>query len=571
MTPPIPQLTLVQYETEYRERHLLHGVIDYWAARKPGEPAIIHHDRGVTDTWATLERDSGALAMQLLHLGFRKGDFLAASLPFTREHILLECACFRIGAIHAPLDLRLSGADVVEGVRQLQARGYAFPGKTRAADFRELGRAVQRHCPSARILIQFSPAEETLEGAHSFAHIAQRATAPTSDLREALLEAGAAVHERDGAQVIFTTGSTGAPKPALLTHRSITTQNMCLAAAFFETGRRVLVNLPPSHVGGQAELLMTTLFCGGTAVVLEVFDARRSLEAIQEHGVHLLGQVPAMFQLEWRLADYGTYDLSSLGAAVYGGQAVTQPFLEEMGGMAPRVGTGLGLTEASGFCTYTALTGDLDEAGGSLGYDMPAYRMSIRSEMREDGAAGAELPDGECGHVCFEGPQTFAGYVNDPAATRRTVSTDSILYTGDLGYRDAGRLRLAGRSSWVVKTRGYRVFPAQVEEHFAQLAEQVAACGVVGAGHALFGEAMVAFVEKRMGAELTAAELKRHARSLTAYLRPSHYVILEPGGLLLNRVAKTDYVRLAEMARQEVARLRSEGKWDRAGEDEPGE
>jgi len=559
----IPQLTLADYDGRFAGRHRLHDVIAYWAGRKPEEAAIVHHDRGVTDTWKGLDEASTALAAELLRLGLRKGDFLAASLPFTPEHILLEYACFKVGVIHAPLDLRLSPEEVLRSVDQVRAAGYAFLGKTRAADFRELGRAVQGRCPSVRLLLQFSAEEETIEGAEPFAALARRMAEIGPEARRAVAEASAQVGEDDGAQVIFTTGSTGTPKPALLTHRSITVQNMCLGAAFFGEGRRVLVNLPPSHVGGQAELLMTTLFTGGTAVVLQVFDAAKSIEAIEKYRVQLIGQIPAMFQLEWRLGSYGSYDLSSLETVVYGGQAAPLSMLEKMRTMAPEIATGLGLTEASGFCTYTPLTGDVESVARSLGGDMPVYRMSIRRPMKEDGSAGEELPDGETGHVCFQGPQTFSGYVNDPEATRRTVSTDGVLYTGDLGYRDADGLHLAGRSRWVMKPRGYQVFPGQVEEHFLKLTSQVAACGVVGVEHALFTEGIVAFVEKKPEAELTVAELKRHARSLTAYMRPQHYVVLEPGTLPLNRVAKTDYVRLAEMARQEVERLRTAGMWDR--------
>jgi len=547
----IPQCTLEQYETEFGGRHLLHGVLAYWAARKPNAAALIHYDRGVTDTWLTLDRDSTALAMQLLRVGFRKGDFLATSLPFLRVHILLEYACFKIGVIHAPLDLRLSPQEVLRSLSLIGARGYCFPGQTKAADFRELGRAVQRHCPAVSHLIQMSVDDDTIPGAHSYAAIVQRAAAPTSDLRDAFREATEEVSETGGAQVIFTTGSTGEPKPALLTHRSITAQNMCLGAAFFKEDQRVLVNLPPSHVGGQAELLMTTLFSGGTAVVLEIFDAAKSLDAIQEYKVNLLGQIPAMFHLEWRLSGYDSYDLSSLEAAVYGGQQVPRPFLEKLTAMAPSIGTGLGLTEASGFCTYTAPNATIDETLASIGGDMPAYRMSIREAMREDGSAGGELPGGEIGSVCFEGPQTFAGYVNNPEATRKAISTDGILYTGDMGFQDEHGLHFSGRSKWVIKTAGYQVFPGDVEAHFSGL-EAVGACGVVGIEHELFGEAIVAFVEKKPGGELTPADLKRHARSMTGYMRPFRYVILEPGGIPLNRVAKTDYVKLSMMAREDA-------------------
>ena len=559
----IPQLTLGDYESRFAGRRRLHDVVAYWAARKPDEPALVHHDRGAADTWREFDEAAARLAAALLDLGFRRGDFLAVSLPFTREQILLEYACFRIGVIHAPLDLRLSPEEALRCIGRIGAAGYVFPGKMLGADFGELGKAVGRHCPSVRRLLQCSPEGETIEGALSFAELARRAGEVGDEGLRRAAAASAAVSETDGAQVIFTSGSTGAPKPALLTHRSITVQNMCLGAAFFKEGWRVLVNLPPSHVGGQAELLMTTLFTGGTAVVLEIFDAARSLEAIQKHGVQLIGQIPAMFQLEWRLSGYGSYDLSSLERAVYGGQPAPRPMLEKMREMAPEIATGLGLTEASGFCTYTPATGDVETVARSLGADMPVCRMSIRKAMNEDGTAGAVLPDGEIGHVCFEGPQTFAGYVNAPEETRKAISTDGVLYTGDLGYRDADGLHLAGRSRWVMKPRGYQVFPVQVEEHFLKLSDRVAACGAVGVEHALFTEGIVAFVEKKPEAELTVAELKRHARSLTSYMRPQHYVILEPGAMPLNRVAKTDYVRLAEMARREVERLRAAGQWDR--------
>lgn len=554
MPAPVPQCTLEQYETEFGGRHRLHDVVSYWAARKPDAAALIHHDRGVSGTWNDLDAGSTALATQLLRMGFRKGDFFATSLPFLHELILLEYACFKIGVIHAPLDLRLSPEEVIRSLQLIGSKGFAFLGQTRIADFRELGRAVHRHCPFVEHLIQLSPPEETIDNAQSFARLVK---SPADDVRDAVRQAAVAVRKTDGAQVIFTTGSTGAPKPALLSHRGITCQNMCVGAGFgFSSETVFLVNLPPSHVGGQAEVLMTTLFHGGTAVVLEIFDAARSLEAIQRHGVTLIGQIPAMFNLEWRLSNYGEYDLSALQAAVYGGQQVSLPFLRMMAAMAPKIGTGLGLTEASGFCTYTPLTSSPELAGESLGYDMPVYRMSIRRPMREGGSAGEELPDGEVGHVCFQGPQTFLGYVNDPEATRKAVSADGILYTGDMGYRDAKGLHFSGRSRWVIKPAGYQVFPGEIEAHFCALEDKVTSCGVVGIEHKVFSEAIVAFVEKKPGAALTIEELRRHARSLTRYMRPLHYVILEPGQMPLNRVAKTDYVRLSEMARQNINPVR---------------
>ena len=312
--------------------------------------------------------------------------------------------------------------------------------------------------------------EEAIPGTQSFASIAEPACAACGRiprrLQTLLPWPKSPMTEDDGALVIFTTGSTGSPKPALLSHRNITVQNMCICGAFFggDRGARTLVNLPASHVGGQTEMLMSTFFGGGTAVLLEVFDAGRSLRAIAQHRVEILGQIPAMFNLEWMLKDYDRHDLSSLKFAAYGGHAVSRPFVDQLAAMAPVIGTGLGLTEAAGFCTYVqANAAGRETILAGLGVDMPIYPCTIRQPMRADGNAGDELPSGEIGHVCFRGPQTFLGYVNDPAATAKAISRDGFLYTGDLGYKDAAGLHLTGREKWVIKSFGYQIFPGDVE------------------------------------------------------------------------------------------------------------
>jgi acyl-CoA synthetase (AMP-forming)/AMP-acid ligase II len=197
---------------------------------------------------------------------------------------------------------------------------------------------------------------------------------------------------------------------------------------------------------------------------------------------------------------------------------------------------------------------------------MPVYSLTVREPM-EDGRAGKEMQPGEIGHICFSGPQNFLGYVNDPDATARTISSDGVLYTGDMGYVDEAGLHFSGRAKWVIKPAGYQVFPGDIEHHFSALEAKVANVGVIGYEHRIWSEGIIAFVEKKPGAELTEAELRRHARSMTSYMRPLHYVILEPGAMPLNRTAKVDVARLREIAREEVARLRERGRWD--GEAEP--
>ena len=561
----VPQFTLDDYENIFADRHLLHGVVAKWARIKPASPAILSSEGNRAVTWSEFDRFTTALARELSRLGFAKGDFLVTLLPLTVDHVLLEYSCFKIGVIVAPLDLRSSSAEVIRALEILRPRGFFSLGVKAPLDLRPLWSSIQAHCKWIEQFITMD-SECEIPGTQSYASIAEAASGNATDANSAAL---AQITEDDGALVIFTTGSTCSPKPALLSHRNITVQNMCICGAFFggDRGTRTLVNLPASHVGGQSEAMMSTFFGGGTAILVEIFDANRSLRAIARHQVEILAQIPAMYNLEWMLKDYAGHDLSSLKFAAYGGHSVSRPFLDQLAAMAPVIGTGLGLTEAAGFCTYIqANAADketiLAELGAGLGQDMPIYPCTIRQPMRANGNAGDELPSGEIGHLCFHGPQTFLGYVNDAAATAQAISRDGFLYTGDLGYKDAAGLHLTGREKWVIKSFGYQIFPGDVERHICALAEKVANCVVVGVAHEVVSEAVVAMVEKRPGAELSSKELDRHARSLASYMRPRHWIILEAGQMPLNRVGKPDYVRAQEMARAEIAALRERGEWD---------
>jgi acyl-CoA synthetase (AMP-forming)/AMP-acid ligase II len=559
----MPQFSLDDYEKDFADRHLLHGVVTKWAKARPEAVAMLSADGSRAVTWSEFDRLTTEFALELLRRGFAKGDFLVTLLPFTVDHVLLEYSCFKVGVIVAPLDLRLSAAEIIRALEILRPRGFVSLGMKSSLDLRPLWRAVEERCPWIDHSIVMD-SEKSIPGTESFASIAEAAN------RAAESPLLTQIAEDDGTLVIFTTGSTGSPKPALLSHRNITVQNMCLCGAFFggDRGTRTLVNLPPSHVGGQTEAMMSTFFGGGTAVLLEVFDAGRSLRAIARHRVEILGQIPAMYNLEWMLKDYDRHDLSSLKFAAYGGHAVSRAFVDQLAAMSPVIGTGLGLTEAAGWCTYVlASTADRSTPNqeailAGLGVDMPIYPCTIRQPMREDGNAGDELPSGEIGHVCFRGPQTFLGYVNDPVATAKAISRDGFLYTGDLGFKDAAGLHLTGREKWVIKSFGYQIFPGDVEKHICALSEKVTNCVVVGVAHEVVSEAVVALVEKKAGVELNSRELDRHAREMPTYMRPRHWIILEAGQIPLNRIAKPDYVRAQEMAREVIVELRARGEWD---------
>jgi fatty-acyl-CoA synthase len=568
----LPRLTLEDFEERYQDRHLLHGAVEKWAREKPASVALIDSDRNRSVSWAEFHGLMRALAMLLLKRGFGKGDFFVSLLPLTSEHIFLEYACLRIGVVFVPLDLRLSRVELMRNMNMVSPAGFAFvvaPGIRNAAE--SCAELWARF--GMKLVVQFAAPGECADGVvvpvgELLGEARRLLQVPEDEEYSRMLrsyeEASARVSPGDGALVIFTTGSTGSPKPALLSHRNISCQAMCLSQALLhDAGRELvtLVNLPPSHVGCQTELLMSTIFDGGCAVLVSIFDPLRSVRAIADYKVTAIGQIPAMFQFEWRLKDFNSFDFSSLDLAVYGGQQVTAGFTAKMAQMVPNVATGLGLTEAAGFCTYIRTPGErASECAASLGFDMPVYPMTIREAMRADGAAGDQLPDGKLGHICFRGPQTFIGYINDAVSTAAAISSDGYLYTGDMGYRDTAGLHLAGRTKLILKPSGYQVFPGDVENHLSTL-EGVAACAAVGVPHPILSEAIVAFVEMQPGTGVQVSQLERHARGLAAYMRPRHYVLLDPGQMPLNRMAKADYNVLRERAGREVEALKERGRW----------
>ncbi|MHA1732915.1 MAG: class I adenylate-forming enzyme family protein [Promethearchaeota archaeon] len=560
-----------------------HYLCDYpakYAEERPDDIALIDADDGRWVTWREFDNAIKMIALRLKDMGLKKGDIVVSMLPLLLEHIYFEYACFKLGVVFCPLDVRLKEQELVRCVQLLDpaAKVFLHADDTESDDrynrkvfypFKQYARAVKETCPFVEHFVQFSPVEDADRGTIGVLDFLKDAREDwlgherdgTLEGRLAELESVAAtVMEDDPILIIYTTGTTGFPKPAMLTNEGIVAQNLCLTKGFEMTAEdRMLVNLPPSHVGCQTEQLMSTIFIGGISVILHAFKADKTLQAIQDYKVTAFGQIPSLFVMEWRLPNYDQYDLSSLRFALYGGQAVSRRFLERMAAMAPNFGSGLGLTELSGFCSYTPFGGTVDDILASLGHDFEITPLTIRAPMKPDGSAGEELPDGEIGEVCYSGPQVFKGYYGNEEATRKTISTDGFCYTGDLGFKDEKGLHLTGRGKFVIKPKGYQVFPPEVEAHIEKLPE-VALAAVVGAKHEVYSEGVVAFVQLRRGKSLTSRQVLEHCRSLAGYKRPSLVVFLDE--IPLNRVDKTDYKQLYEVVDKYVDEERARGGWD---------
>ncbi|HOA36008.1 MAG TPA: class I adenylate-forming enzyme family protein [Bacillota bacterium] len=559
---------------------LLNDYPKKWAGIEPAKPALVQHEDGKTVTYKQFNTLVDLFALRLLDMGIGKGDRVATMLVLVPEHVILMYACFKIGAIIAPLDVRLKEAEVVRDLGKIKPKAFFFLGNTPLRDFREVGKAVKENCPYVEYLVQFTPNPkpgELLEGAIAITDLMSKRELVSLKIKDLftgrLQKAHSQIDPHTPALIIFTTGTTGEPKPAVMSHENIIIQNEVLARGFgygIERDElRMLINLPPSHVGCVTEQLMTTLYLGGTAYMLRIFDPRLTLEAIEKHRITVLGQIPTQYRLEWALPEYGNYDLSSLRFAIYGGSAVDTVFLGEMAKMAPGFGTGMGMTETAGFYTFTAPNITVEEMAGQVGaaFDELAP-VTIRKPPRPDGTAGEELPDGEIGEICVHGPIVFQGYYNLPDETAKSVTKDAVLYTGDMGYyKMVGSHRalfLSGRQKFVIKQKGYQVFPDEVQD-FIATHPKVDLVDVVGVKHRLFDEGIFAFVRPKQGVDLTAEEIAEHCKGIAAYKRPQHIEIWpHDKEFPLTRVAKVDKRELKTVAEEIVEKLRREGKWDAA-------
>lgn len=557
---------------------LVNSYIEKWAKERPDKPAMIQHEDNKTIPYKDFASLVDYFALKLLNMGVAKGDRVATQLVLVPEHMILMYACFKIGAIIAPLDVRLMEDEVVRDVNKIEPVAFFFLGNTPVRDFRTVGAAVRDNCPGIRHLVQFTanPAPgDILEGAVAITDLLKKSALAWLKVKEfftgGLKKATVGIDTHTPALIIYTTGTTGDPKPALLCHENIIVQNEILSRGMdlgVNDKAVVLVNLPPSHVGCVTETFMTTMYIGGTTILLRIFDVQMTLEAIAKHGVEALGQIPTQFRMLWNHPDYTTYDLSSLKFVAYAGSAVDTGFLEKLARMAPHFGTGLGMTENAGFATFTPKDIPLEEMAGQVGRAFSDLaEVSVRKPMEPDRSAGAELPDGEVGEICYHPPIVFPGYYNQPEETAKAISKEGLLYTGDLGYfKDMGSYRalyLAGRRKFMIKQKGYNVFPGEVEAHIAGL-EGVEVAEVIGKKHAVFDEAIFAFVRPEKDTELDSEAVMAHCKAIASYKRPLHVEIWPPEmEFPLTRSTKVDKLELEKLADPIIEELRAEGKWDK--------
>ncbi len=332
--------------------------------------------------------------------------------------------------------------------------------------------------------------------------------------------------DADVAVLLFTSGTAGAPKAAMLTHGNLAAnvrQVLDHPGLALRPDDRALALLPFHHVFGLNVSLGVSLAAGAAVVLVDHFDAAASVARIRSERVSVVAGVPTMFAawLELDAAAGPSDAFASVRLAVSG----AAPLPDEIAaGFHRRYGVvvhqGYGLTEASPIVTTTALD-DHDPRAGSIGPPLPGV------EVRLVDTDGSDVLAGDPGEVWVRGPNVFPGYWHDPEATARVLTEDGWLRTGDVAVVEDGELRIVDRAKDLVIVSGFNVYPVEVEDVLRDL-DGVRDAAVVGEPHPRSGETVVAYVVPEPGVTLDPEAIRAGcARALARYKCPSRVEVLD--------------------------------------------
>jgi len=484
-----------------------------WTARRAaigGErPALKDAERSLD--YAALDERCARAAGWLASRGVGRGDRVALLLANRTAYLELLLGAARIGAIAVPLNTRLAAPELRELLEDCTPRALCFESELEGLAAGALDGA--QIAPPARVAVGGTP--DAYEAALAAAG-PQRAVLP--------------VTPDDPMLLMYTSGTTGVPKGALLPHRKAL-YNSLNAQLFFETTARdrVLVALPLFHSFGLKILALPALYAGASLVLERRFDAERLWDDVAREGITYLGGVPTMFRAlhdVLEAAPAGRFRLGSLRFLFTAGAAIPVETIRDFEAHGLLLKQGFGQTETSILCCLEAR--DALRKAGSVG--RPVFHAEVRI-VRVATLAGpvAEWQDcapGEAGEIVVRGPITMLGYWNRPEATAQTIR-DGWLRTGDLASADAeGFVTLTGRARDLYISGGENVYPAQVEAAYLEH-PAVREIAVVGVPDERWGEAGRAFIVLAEGATLDAESLRRFGRErLASFKIPRDFIAL---------------------------------------------
>ncbi|MFP5019627.1 AMP-binding protein [Pseudonocardia phyllosphaerae] len=488
---------------------------DRTAARVPDGDALVEVATGRRWTYAELREAVDDLACGLLGAGVVPGDRLGIWSPNTAEWTLTQYATAKIGVVLVNINPSYRTHELEFVLRQAGISTLVSAAAFKTSDYVSMIDDVRGNCPDLqRVLITGSPEWDA---------VAAGGDAPD---RERLAGIQASLSADDPINIQYTSGTTGFPKGATLSHHNILNNgfNVGRICGYTEADR-VCIPVPFYHCFG---MVMGNLACTSSGATMVIpapgFDPKLTLAAVEQERCTSLYGVPTMFIAELNDPEFENYDVATLRTGIMAGSPcpveVMKQVVERMG--MTEVTICYGMTETSPVSTQTRADDSLDRRVSTVGRVHPHLEVKV-----VDPDTGAILPRGEPGELCTRGYSVMLGYWEQPDKTAEVIDRARWMHTGDLAVMDDdGYVNITGRIKDMVIRGGENVYPREIEE-FLYTHPDVVDAQVVGVPDAKYGEELCAWVQLREDApELTAESLREYATGKLAHYKIPRYVLV---------------------------------------------
>jgi fatty-acyl-CoA synthase len=489
--------------------------LDRTAAAHPDREALVEVQTGRRWTYAQLRADVDAVALGLLAAGAAKGDRLGIWSPNVAEWTLVQYATAKLGVILVTINPAYRTHELEFVLKQAGISVLVAATSFKTSDYAAMIEQVRPNCPDLRRVV--------LIGTPSWEELV--APGRTGDADE-LARRQAVLSPDDPINIQYTSGTTGFPKGATLSHHNILNNGYNVGRLCgYTPSDRVCIPVPFYHCFG---MVMGNLACtshGATMVIPGPgFDPKATLHAVAAERCTSLYGVPTMFIAELNDPDFGSYDLSSLRTGIMAGSPcpveVMKQVVDRMG--MTEVTICYGMTETSPVSTQTRADDSLDRRVSTVGRVHPHLEVKVI-----DPETGLTVPRGQPGELCTRGYSVMLGYWDEPAKTAEAIDAARWMHTGDIGVMDdEGYLNITGRIKDMVIRGGENVYPREVEE-FLYTHPDVVDAQVVGVPDVKYGEELCAWVKIREGAPaLTAEAVREFADGRLAHYKIPRYVLV---------------------------------------------
>ena len=506
--------------------------LDEVAARTPDHPALVMQHQNIRWSYGEFVAEVNKLAAGFLALGIEPGDRVGIWSPNRYEWILTQFATAKIGAIMVCINPAYRLFELEFALNKVSCKAIVLAESFKTSYYlrmlQELAPELDDCAPGAlqaeklpHLQIVIRMGEAGTAGMLNFGDVCGLGTA---EHRRRVQEIGAGLKADSPINIQFTSGTTGMPKGATLTHTNILNNAYNVGRSMRFTAADILcIPVPLYHCFG---MVLGTLCCvshGATMVLpCEVFDPLPVLEAVQQERCTALHGVPTMFFAELDSPEFTNYDLSSLRTGIIAGATcpveLMKRLIDEMD--LQEIVIAYGQTECSPVDTATAIDDPFEARVSTVGRAHTNWEIKI---LREDGSV-ADI--GETGEVCARGYGVMQGYWDEPERTAEAIDSDGWMHSGDLGEMDAeGYVKITGRIKDMIIRGGENVYPREIEE-FLYTHPDIQEVQVFGLPDEKYGEQVAAWVQAREGTDLTPEAIREFCGGQITHFKIPKYIKL---------------------------------------------